>query len=461
MKIVRTSLLVFGLLVLASAARSQSVNDSVALRSIYTEVLSNSPSYEWLRDLCTSIGGRLSGSPEAERAVEWTRKRMLEAGADTVWLQEVWVPHWVRGAKESGEIIDKTGHRQKVPVCALGGSVATPSSGVEAEVIEVTNFDELEKLGKEKITGKIVFFNHPFDRRFVNTFNAYGEAGAYRWRGPSMAAKYGAVASIVRSMTLAQDDNPHTGSMRYADTLPQIPCCAISTNGADLLSGIIRADKQTRFSLKMNCATLDSVLSHNVIGEIRGSEHPEEFVVVGGHLDSWDTGDGAHDDGAGIVQSIDVLRTLKALDLRPRRSIRAVAFMNEENGTKGGKKYAEEAERKKEKHVAAIESDAGGFTPFGLGLQMDEQKKESVRKWQGLFKPYNVWNFEEEHGGADIGYLQDRIGTPLIGLVIESQRYFDVHHAPIDTIELVNKRELLLGGATMTSIAYLLATYGL
>jgi hypothetical protein len=435
--------------------------DSAYIRSIYTEVLANSPSYDWLRELCTDIGGRLSGSPEAERAVEWTRKKMIEAGADTVWLQEVWVPHWVRGAKESGTIIDQSGNRQQVPVCALGGSVATPKGGVTATVIEVTSFDELEKLGRENVSGKIVFFNHPFETKFVNTFNAYGEAVAYRWRGPSMAAKYGAVGSIVRSMTLAQDDNPHTGSMRYADTLPKIPCCAISTNGADLLSGIIRSDRQVRFELKTYCETLDSVLSHNVIGEVRGVEFPDEYVVVGGHLDSWDTGDGAHDDGAGIVQSIDVLRTVKALKLKPKRSIRAVAFMNEENGTKGGRKYAEEAATRKEKHVAAIESDAGGFTPFGLGLQMDEKKKESVRRWQPLFQAYNIWNFEEEHGGADIGYLQESIGTPLIGLVIESQRYFDVHHAPIDTFDRINKRELLLGSATMTSIAFLLSMYGL
>ncbi|MFM8431266.1 MAG: M20/M25/M40 family metallo-hydrolase [Bacteroidota bacterium] len=444
--------------------RSQSLAqsaDSAALRTIYTETLANSRAYDWLRELCNQIGGRLSGSPEAAQAVEWTRKTMIEAGADSVWLQEVWVPHWVRGAKESGVIIDKTGHRQSVPVCALGGSVATPGKGVNAVVVEVKSFEELEKLGKDNIEGKIVFFNHPFETKHVNTFNAYGEAVAYRWKAPSMAAKYGAVASIVRSMTLAQDDNPHTGSMRYADTLVKIPCCAISTNGADLLSGIIRADKETRFELKMSCETLDSVLSYNVIGEIRGTEFPEEYVVVGGHLDSWDTGDGAHDDGAGVVQSIDVLRTFKALGWKSKRSIRAVAFMNEENGTKGGKKYAADAALKKEKHVAAIESDAGGFTPFGLGLQMNEDKKKLVRRWQPLFQPYNIWNFEEEHGGADIGYLQESIGTPLIGLVIESQRYFDVHHAPIDTFELINKRELLLGSATMSSIVYLLTTYGL
>jgi hypothetical protein len=436
-------------------------DDSIALRSIYSEILSNGKSYSWLEDLSNNIGGRLSGSPEAAMAVEWTRKKLLEAGADTVYLQEVWVPHWVRGEKEKGKIIDAQGFEQVVPICALGGSVATPKQGMTAQVIEVNDFKQLEQLGEAQVRGKIVFFNHPFDPKYVNTFNAYGEAGTYRWRGPSMAAKYGAIGSIVRSMTLSQDDYPHTGSMHYADTLPKIPCCAISTNGADLLSNIIRANKDTRFFFQMNCQNLDSVLSHNVIGELRGSEKPQEIIVAGGHLDSWDTGDGAHDDGAGIVQSIEIIRTLKALGWKPKRTIRIVAFMNEENGTKGGRKYAEVAAASQEKHIAAIESDAGGFVPFGLGLQMPEEKKKIVRQWEPLFRPYNIWNFDEEHGGADIGHLQNATGTPLIGLVVESQRYFDVHHAATDTFDRINKRELLLGAGTMTSIVYLLSQYGL
>lgn len=444
-----------------TAALQAQPADSLALRNIYDEILTNGKAYEWLRELSCDIGGRLSGSPEAAKAVEWTRKTLVEAGADTVYLQEVWVPHWVRGKKEEASIIDQSGFKQEVPVCALGGSVATSEDGVTAQVVEVNDFRQLDSLGEKGIKGKIVFYNHPFDPTFINTFNAYGEAVEYRWKGPSMAARYGAVATVVRSMTLAQDDYPHTGAMRYADTLAKIPCCAISTNGADLLSRILRSGKSTSFHLRMSCATLDSVLSYNVIGEIRGSEHPEEVVVAGGHLDSWDTGDGAHDDGAGIVQSIEMIRTIKALGWRPRRTVRMVAFMNEENGTKGGRKYAEWAAENGEKHVAAIESDAGGFIPFGLGLQMDSLHKSKVLNWAPLFRPYNIWNFDEEHGGADIGYLQQKSGTPLIGLVIESQRYFDVHHAAIDTFDRINKRELLMGAATMTSIAYLLSLYGL
>jgi carboxypeptidase Q len=445
---------------IALQAAAQS-DDSVALRTIYSEILSNGKAYKWLEDLSNNIGGRLSGSPEAAQAVEWTRKKLIEAGADTVYLQEVWVPHWVRGAKEKAKIIDAQGFEQNVPICALGGSVATPKEGLNAQVVEITDFKQLEELGADNIRGKIVFFNHPFDPKFINTFNAYGEAGSYRWRGPSMAAKYGAVGSIVRSMTLSQDDYPHTGAMGYSDTLPKVPCCAISTNGADLLSNIIRANKDTRFFFQMSCQNLDSVLSYNVIGELRGTEKPQEIIVAGGHLDSWDTGDGAHDDGAGIVQSIEIIRTFKSLGWKPKRTIRIVAFMNEENGTKGGRKYAEVASATKEQHIAAIESDAGGFVPFGLGLQMPEDKKEIVRQWAPLFRPYNIWNFDEEHGGADIGHLQNATGTPLIGLVVESQRYFDVHHAATDTFDRINKRELLLGAGTMTSIVYLLSQHGL
>ena len=454
------SLLVLSLF-FTTSLQAQARSDSATVRSIYSEMLSNGKAYDWLRVLSNDIGGRLSGSPEAQQAVEYTRKAMLEAGADTVWLQEIWVPHWVRGAKESGRIIARTGDSQEVPVCALGGSVATPKEGISGNVVEVHDFDELKTLGREKIEGKIVFYNHPFDPTFINTFEAYGEAGKYRWSGPSEAARYGAIASIVRSMTLAQDDFPHTGAMGYNDSLPKIPCAAISTNGANLLSNILRADPGARFLLRMDCQLLDSVLSHNVIGEIRGRELPDEVLVVGGHLDSWDTGDGAHDDGAGVMQSVEILRTFKALKLRPKRTIRAIAFMNEENGLRGGRGYAAWAStNSREKHVMAIESDAGGFTPYGFGLDMPEDKKPSIRKYRELFRPYNVWNFEEEHGGADISPLKPSLKVPLVGLVVDSQRYFDYHHAGSDTFDKVNKRELLLGAAAMGSLLYLVSENG-
>jgi carboxypeptidase Q len=437
-------------------------NDSTIIRKFFNEALSDSKAYNWLDELVNGIGGRLSGSPEAAKAVEWAKKKMMEAGADTVILQPVMVPHWVRGAKEVGKIIDK-GNDQVVPVTALGGSVATPKEGISATVIEVHDFDELKKLGTEKIKGKIVFYNHPFDQRYYNTFGAYSEAGRYRWAGPSEAARYGAVASICRSMAQNNDDFPHTGAMGYNDSLPKIPCAAISTNGANLLSKIIKANPETKFFLKQNCQMLDSVLSYNVVGVIRGTapdSTEKEIITVGGHLDSWETGKGANDDGPGVAQSIEVIRLFKTTGIKPKRTIHAVAFMNEENGLRGGRKYAALAVQNKEKHLAAIESDEGSFTPFGFGLDMTDEKREIIRKWRDLFTPYNIWNFEEKYGGADISPL-DTLKVPQIGLSVDSQRYFDYHHAGSDTFDKINRRELELGAAAMASLAFLLSQYGL
>ena len=434
-------------------------NDSVVIKKLFNEALSNSVAYKNLDELVTKIGGRLSGSPEAAKAVEWAKEKMKEAGADKVWLQEVWVPHWVRGAKEEGMIVSgKT--KTSVPVCALGMSIATPKDGITAEVIEVRTFDELKNLGTEKIKGKIVFYNHPFDQTFINTFEAYGEAGKYRWAGAMEAARYGAVASVVRSMAINLDDYPHTGGMGYNDSLPKIPAAAISTNGAELLSKMLKENPQTKFFLKQQCQLLDSVLSYNVIGEITGTEHPEEIIVVGGHLDSWETGKGAHDDGAGIVQSIEVIRLFKTTGVKPKRTIRAVAFMNEENGLKGGRKYAAEAFEKKENHIAAMESDAGGFTPQGFGLNMKADKKEKIFGWKNLLLPYGLWSWEGDGDGADISPLTDK-GVPGFGLVVDSQRYFDIHHAATDNMSWVSRRELELGAASMAALMYLISEYGL
>ena len=434
-------------------------NDSLIVSKFFSEALSNSKGYYWLDELVNKIGGRLSGSPEAAKAVEWAKKTMIEAGADTVFLQPVMVPHWVRGEKEVGKIIEK-GNSQAVPITALGGSVATAKDGITATIIEVHDFDELKKLGEAKIKGKIVFYNHPFYQSHFNTFAAYSEAGKYRWAGPSEAARYGAIAAVCRSMAQNNDDFPHTGAMGYNDSLPKIPCAAISTNGANLLSRILKANPETKFFLKMNCQIMDSVLSYNVVGAIKGTERPEEIIVVGGHLDSWETGKGAHDDGAGVAQSIEVLRLFKTLGIKSKRTIRAVAFMNEENGLRGGKKYAELAEKNKEHHIAAIESDEGGFTPFGFGLDMDSLKRKTIQKWRTLFAPYNINNFEEQYGGADISPLEKQ-GVPQIGLAVDSQRYFDYHHAASDTFDKVNRRELELGAAAMASLIYLLSQYGL
>ena len=451
----------FSFLAIFTLQVSGQQSDSLIIRKIFNEALTNSVAYKNLDVLVNTIGGRLSGSPEAAKAVEWAKDAMIKAGADTVWLQEVWVPHWVRGDKEKGMIQDGAGKPLKeVPVCALGMSVGTPTWGITAPVVEVKNFDELKKLGEENIKGKIVFYNHPFDQTFINTFEAYGEAGKYRWAGASEAARYGAVASIVRSMSIDMDDFPHTGAMGYNDSLPKIPAAAISTNGAELLSGILKKNPEAKFYLKQNCQLLDSVLSHNVIGELRGSEHPEEIIAVGGHLDSWETGKGASDDGTGVAQSIEVLRLFRATGIKPKRTIRAIAFMNEENGLKGGKKYAEEARMKKENHIAAMESDAGGFTPQGFGLNMKKEQREKIHQWKKLFHPYNLWSWDGEGDGADISPLTDK-GVPGIGLQVDSQRYFNLHHAATDTFDKVSRRELELGAASMAGLIFLISEYGL
>jgi carboxypeptidase Q len=435
--------------------------DSAMIKKIYNEALSNGKSYSNLDYLSNKIGGRLSGSPQAQQAVEWAFKAMKEAGADTVYMQECMVPHWVRGEKEVGKVISTGGKGIKeVPICALGGSIATAPEGITAEVIEANGVEDLQNLGKEKIQGKIVFFNQPMDPTFIETFNAYGKAVKQRWAGASEAVKFGALAVIVRSCTLQQDDNPHTGVMGYKDSLNKIPACAISTNAANWLSNYLKTDKELKFFLKMSCKTLPDEKSYNVVGEIKGSEKPDEIIVVGGHLDSWDTGKGANDDGAGVVQSIEIIRIYKALGIKPKRTIRAVAFMNEENGGRGGKKYAEMAKLKNEKHIVAMESDAGGFSPRGFSSDAKPEIKAKLKSWAPLFLPYGVYDFSGDGGGSDIEPLKDQ-GVPLMELRPDSQRYFDFHHTPIDIFENVNKRELELGGASMAAMLWLISQYGL
>jgi len=449
------------LFIVAGSVYAQS--DSLVIKKIFSQALSNGKSYSSLDYLSNKIGGRLSGSPQAAKAVEWARQAMIEAGADTVYLQECMVPHWVRGAKEQAKLSSaKSKVNKNVAICALGGSIATPAAGITAGVIEVKSFEELAKLGKEKVKGKIVFFNRPMDPTEVVTFHAYGGAVGQRVWGAIEAAKYGAVGSVVRSMSLINEDAPHTGVMYYNDTFPKIPSCAISTNGANFLSQLISKDNNAQFFFKMDCKTLPDERSYNVVGEIRGSEHPEEIVVVGGHLDAWDNGDGAHDDGAGVVQSIEVIHLFKSLGIKPKRTVRAVAFMNEENGGRGGDKYAELALKNKEIHIAAIESDAGGFAPRGFGSTfpkgMEEKKKKFV-SWRPLFEPYNVFDFTHDGGGADISELAKQ-NVPMFGLLPESQRYFDFHHTANDVFSNINKRELELGGAAMASLIYLFTFYG-
>ncbi|SIO50429.1 M20/M25/M40 family metallo-hydrolase [Chitinophaga niabensis] len=435
--------------------------DSLTIRRFADEVLTNGTAYENLRVLTKTIGGRLAGSPQMVKAEKWGEAALKAAGADNVYFQECKVPHWVRGEKEQARIISM--RRDFVPplnILALGNSVGTGTKGVTAPVIEVRSFEELEQK-KDQVKGKIVFYNYPFNKKFIKTFYAYGDAVRFRGQGPSRASKYGALAVIVRSMSHSTDNNPHTGSTRYNDSFPKIAAVAIGLKDAEVLSKRIANDPGMKVFLRTTCQMLPDTIGHNVIGELRGSEFPNEYITVGGHLDSWDVCEGAHDDGTGCVQSIEILRSFKATGIRPKRTIRVVLFANEENGLRGGAKYAEEAKAKNEKHIFALESDAGGFTPRGFTTSMEPDKLRKVQGWSGLFLPYGIYDFSEPGGGADITPIHNQLGTPMAELSPDSQRYFDIHHAVSDNFEAVNKRELDLGAIGMGALVYLIDKYGL
>ncbi|HEY6504521.1 MAG TPA: M20/M25/M40 family metallo-hydrolase [Chitinophagaceae bacterium] len=431
--------------------------DSLMIRRIADEILTRSRAYENLRHLTKKIGGRLAGSRGMVKAEQWGFKVMQESGADKSWLQECMVPHWVRGGNDKA--IAGSVNPKALDVVALGNSIGTGPKGIKAEVLLVNSFEDLEAK-KELVKGKIVFYNYKFDPTYVNTFHSYRDASKYRGQGPSRAAMYGAVAVIVRSMSHSADNNPHTGATRYDSLYPKIPAVAIGLRDADWLDLTLKKGKMN-VQLKTNGHFLPDTIGHNVIGELKGTEFPDEIITIGGHLDSWDNCEGAHDDGAGCVQTIEVLRALKAVGYKPKRTIRFVLFANEENGLRGGNKYAEEAKAKNEKHVFAIESDAGGFTPRSLGFTVSDEQFKKVLAWKELIAPYGCTEFARGGGGADIGPLNRSLGTPTGSLNPDSQRYFDIHHARNDVFEAVNKRELELGAVNMAAIIYLIDKYGL
>lgn len=432
------------------------------VKQIYDSALTQSKCYAQLDYLSNQIGARLSGSSNAEKAVQYTKTQMEQSGAfDKVWLQEVMVPKWVRGEKEIAYIVNSK-MKTIVPICALGNSVATFKKGLQAEVVEVHTIAELETFGTEKLKGKIVFFNRPMDPVNIDTFTSYGGCVDQRGKGAREAAKFGAVGVIVRSMNLRADDFPHAGNMGYGD-LPEeqyIPAAAISTNGADLLSSMLKKNPKLEFYFRQSCQKLEDVLSYNVIGEIKGSEHPEKIMVVGGHLDSWDLADGSHDDGAGVTQSMEVANIFKNIGYRPRHTVRVVLFMNEENGGKGGDKYNELAQKNNENHIFALESDCGGFSPRGFTVEGNEANIKMVQDYAKVFEPYLIHIFRKGHTGSDIEPLQSK-NILKAGLRPDTQRYFDYHHAASDTFDAINKRELELGAATMASLIYLVDQTGI
>jgi len=438
-----------------TCAFSQDNKDSLVIRSIFDEALQNGHAYEDLRSLCKDIGARISGSAQAEMAVEWGKRKMEGYGFDKITLQPVMVPHWERGTKEVAWMQTKSGDLVPLDILALGGSTGTNGT-LHGEIIEFKHLDDLKKAAKKDVEGKIVFLNQPMDPKQISTFGAYGGCYAIRGEGAIESARLGAIAVVIRSLAMPADNHPHTGSMHYEEGVSKIPAGALSTNAANALSEALQYGKTT-FIMEMDCRDFPDAPSFNVMGEITGSGSPDEIITIGGHLDSWDTGEGAHDDGAGIVHCMEALRILKMLKIRPKHTIRVVFFMNEENGNRGGIGYASWTKEKQEKQIAAVESDRGGFSPRGFECDGSAAQLEMIRKFETLLNPYGLYHFEKGYGGVDIGPLKKQYeGIPLYGFVPDSQRYFDFHHAPSDVFENVNKRELELGCGSMAAFIYLL-----
>ena len=426
--------------------------------AIVRRVLTDTAGYNLLRQL-SLIGPRLVGSENSMKAIRWAEKKMEELGLDRVVLQPVTVPRWIRGNVEKAEILGSKFHKGKrLHVASLGGSMGTPSSGLTAEVLEVQSFEELRHL-KEEANGKIIFFNRPMDPALVETFTAYGRAVDQRVSGASEAAKVGGVGAIVRSATTKYDNIPHVGTLAYRDDITRIPAVAIGLHDADFLSDALKKEPLLKVRLTLSCKSLPDTQSYNVMGEITGSERPEEVIVVGGHFDSWDKGDGSHDDGAGCIQSLEILHLFKRLGIRPKCTVRAVFFINEEYGLSGAKVYGEYSAACREKHIAAVEADRGAFTPRGFYVDAEESVFTKIQSWLPYLNKALIEWVKKGGSGADVGQIRNT--KALIGYVPDVQRYFDFHHSANDVFSAVHPREFELGAAAMAILVYLISEEGL
>lgn len=408
--------------------------------------LTSDVAYRRLAWLTDRIGHRLSGSKNLERAVEWAVAEMKRDGLDNVRAEKVLVPHWVRGA-ESLELLEPEPRR--LDMLGLGNSIGTPPAGITAEAVVVRSFDELDALG-EKVRGKVVVYNAPF--------TTYGQTVAYRGSGASRAAKYGATAALVRSITPVSLQTPHTGALRYTEDSPQIPAAALTIEGAEMLQRMYDRGERPKVRLKMEARFLPDAESANVVAELKGTEKPDEIVLVGGHYDSWDVGQGAHDDGGGCIAAWEVARLLKSLNLRPRRTIRVVLFTNEENGLRGGNAYRDAHKDEVGKHVLAIESDSGVYRPtgFGLSAQASPQARADFQEIAKLLSGIRADRIDPDGGGADIGPIM-REGVPGASLNVDGSRYFDIHHTHADTFDKVSPQDFAACVAAMTVLAYVVA----
>jgi len=449
-------LLLSALLAAPPVASGQLETYHETVERLVRRALSEGRAYTRLAELVDVAPHRLSGSPGAAAAVEWARQTMEREGLQNVRLEPVTVPHWVRGEVAELRVSGPPALAgAPLSIVALGGSVGTPPSGVTGRVLEVTSFNEVARLG-ERARGAILFYNRPMDASLLDPFDAYRGAVSQRTRGAIEAARVGAAAVIVRSMTTRRDDVPHTGGMRYEDGVPRIPAAAVSTLGADWLSARLAAGHEVELTLRLDCETLTDEPSFNVVGELVGSERPDEIVVVGGHLDAWDVGQGAHDDGAGCCQSIEAVRLIRELGLRPRRTIRVVLFMNEENGLRGGRAYRADHADELDRHVLALESDSGGFVPRGFTTNANPEAFAILESIVGLLEPAGAGTLWPGGGGADISPMAPH-GVVLVGLKPDPQRYFDLHHSHSDVLSAVSDRELNLGAGVMAALLYVVA----
>jgi len=456
--------LLFGLGCLWGLAPAARGDDGEMVGEIFRTALAEGRTHQLLGELCERYPHRLSGSPESNAANLWVKRVMEDRGME-VRLQEVMVPYWERGDTMVVRVAVE-GRSESLSALALGGSVGTPAEGIEAHVVEVHSFEQLESLGEAGVQGRIVFFNRPLDQGKVKHFEAYMGAVDQRVAGAAKAARFGAVAVLVRSLSFLDDDFPHTGGLRYEEGVRQIPAAAISVRAANRLSTLLSESPQLRASVVMNSRQREDQLSHNVIGEIKGRVYPDQYITIGAHFDAWDVGEGAQDNGSGSVQAIEAVHLLQQLGYEFRRSVRVVMFTNEEylvgQPFRGGQVYAEEARDKQEKHYAAIETDSGAFTPRGFGVEGPPAMVERVRSWLEYFDTTSTVHYVAEGGGGpEIWALNEILGTPTFDLRTDTQRYLDFHHSDNDTFDKVNRRELELGTAAMASLLYLIDKRGL
>src|SRR5947207_1594895 len=429
------------------------------LKRLQQAALTSDYAYRQVAHLSNNIGSRLTGSAQADKAVEYVASELKAIGCE-VQLEKVMVPHWVRG-EETAALVQFPGQApnttQKIVLCALGSSVATPTDGIEANVIVVRNFDDLKSLPRDKVEGKIVLFNYPFDKQMAaegRAGEAYGEAVVFRSDGPSAAARQGAVACLIRSVGGADYRVPHTGQTDYADDARKIPAGAVTAEDADLIAYLVRQGP-VKMKLVLTPQTLADVESANVIGDIKGSEHPEQIIVVSGHLDSWDLGTGAIDDGAGVAVSMEVANLIQKLHLKPKRTIRVIVWMNEENGSRGSKQYAKD--HGKENHFAAMETDNGAGHPLGLNIKAKPEVKKMLAPVAAILQDSGagVLNLIE-HCGADIAPLE-KAGVPAFSPIQDSRFYFNYHHSAADTLDKIVPKELAENSAVVAVAAYALA----